>query len=86
MRQILVIAAPLLLIAGTPALAQPAAQSHEQHQAAQNQQTAGEERCCCDEKMRQMMMQMMKDHQGMKMPPSGPGTENPEPPAHQHQH
>jgi hypothetical protein len=57
----------MLLLAANAAATQPAAQSHEQHQASVQHQAAGPEgRCCCEEMMRKMMSQMMQK-QGMGM-------------------
>lgn len=60
-----------LAVVASAAGAQPATETHEQHQAPGLHQVAEQsEKCCCEEMMRKMMMEMMQKNQGM-------GTMNP---------
>ena len=53
-------------VVASAANAQPATETHEQHQAIGQHQVADKgEQCCCEEMMRKMMMEMMQKHQGM---------------------
>lgn len=52
-------------VVASAANAQPATESHEQHQAARQYQIADKsEKCCCEAMMRKMMMEMMQKNQG----------------------
>lgn len=75
MRMLIWLVGVLLAVPAGTAQAQPAPQSHEQHQASgQHETPTGGEKCCCEEMMRKMMAEMMQKHQGkgMEMPKGVP--------------
>ena len=85
MTPVTMFAAPMLLFAANAAAAQPATQSHEQHQATgQHPAADAEGHFCCEEMMRRMMSEMMQK-QGMGMSqPKANADQPPAPDEHQH--